>query len=221
MNLKSLDPRTRLILGLFTLLLVICTRDLRLLCWELASLLLGVFVFGMVGPWLKSLKISAPMAGIVFLVGAASFPLLEALEMVIRFQALLLASFLLFSSLTAQELEGALRRLGVSYRFCFILVTAMRYVPLMGRRLKSTIEAQSSRGIELKPKLRNLGNLAALLAPLLIQSFQLAEDLAMAMEARGFSRKGRTLMGKWRIRAWEYGLIMLWGCMVALVIGAT
>ncbi len=64
-------------------------------------------------------------------------------------------------------------------------------------------------------------NLAALLAPLLIQSFQLAEELAMAMEARGFSRKGRTLMGRWGIRSWEYGLIMLWGCTLALLIWAT
>lgn len=221
MKLKFLDPRTRLILGLLTLLLVICTSNLKLLCGEAALLLLGIFALGMSGSWLKSLKISAPMVGMVFLVGLISFPFLEALEMVIRFQALLLASFLLFGSLTAAELEGALRRMGVPYGFCFMLVTAMRYVPLMGRRLRATVEAQRSRGIDLRPRIENIKNLAALLAPLLIQSFQLAEDLAMAMEARGFSRKGRTLTGKWRIRVWEYGLMMLWGCTLALLIGTT
>ncbi len=221
MNLKSLDPRTRLILGLLTLSLVIWTRDLKLLCGELLLLFLGVSVLGIVGPWLRSLKISGPMVAMVFVVGLASFPLREALEMALRFQALLLASFVLFSSLTAEELEGALRRMGVPYGFCFVLVTAMRYVPLMGRRLRGIVEAQRSRGIDLRPRFGNLGNLAALLAPLLIQSFRLAEDLAMAMEARGFSRKGRTITGRWRIRPWEYGLIMVWGCTVALLMVGT
>lgn len=217
----ALDPRTRFALGILTLALVIGTRGLLLLCGESALLLLGVFLMGMAPAWLKSLRISTPMVAMVFLIGAASFPLREALETALRFQALLLASFLLFSSLKAQELEGGLRRMGVPYSFCFILVSSMRYVPLMGRRLKAIVEAQKSRGIDLRPRLRNLGNLAALLAPLLIQSFELADDLAMAMEARGFARKGRTLMGKWRIRPWEYGLVILWGCIVALVIWTT
>ncbi len=142
MKLKSLDPRTRLILGVLTLLLVIFTSNLKLLCGESVLLLLGIFVFGMAGSWLKSLKISAPMVGMVFLVGLISFPLLEALEMVVRFQALLLASFLLFGSLRPRSWKGHFRRMGVPYAFCFMLVTAMRYVPLMGRRLRATMEAQ-------------------------------------------------------------------------------
>jgi energy-coupling factor transport system permease protein len=218
--LKSMDPRTRLILGLFTVALVLCTGKPWLLAAELAALLLGVLLLGMAGPWLKSLRISAPMVAVVFLVGVAAFPLSEALEMALRFQALLTASFLLFSSITPDELGGALRRMGLPYQFSFIIVTAMRYVPLMGRRLRAIMEAQRSRGIDLRPRPGNLGNLTALLAPLLIQSFQLAEDLAMAMEVRGFARKGRTLMGKWRISPWEYGLMALWAAVLALLVGS-
>lgn len=207
-----------MILGLLTLSLVLFSRELWLVCVELAMLGLGIFLFGMGRLWLKSLKVSLPMVLMVFLVGVAAFPLREALETALRFQALLLASLLLFGSLSPDELEGGLRRMGVPYRFCFILVSSMRYVSLMGRRLRAITEAQRSRGMDLRPRLRNLGNLTALLAPLLIQSFQLAEDLAMAMEARGFARKKRTLLGKWRISVWEYTLMGLWGTAVALVV---
>jgi len=128
-----------------------------------------------------------------------------------------MASFVLFSSLKPDELGGALRRMGLPYHFSFILVTAMRYVPLMGRRIRSIAEAQRSRGIDLRPRIRNLKNLAALLVPLLIQSFQLAEDLAMAMEARGFSRPERTLRGSWRIPLWQYGIVLFLGGLAATV----
>ncbi len=217
--MSALDPRTRLVLGLLTLSLVLATQDSLLLCAELLGLLLGVVLLGMTAPWLKSLKLSAPMLGTVFLVGALAFPLQEALGMVLRFQSLLLASFLLFASLTAEELGGALRRMGVPHGFSFMLVTAMRYVPLLGRRLRGIMEAQRARGIDLRPRVGTLGNLAALLGPFLIQSFQLAEELAMAMELRGFARKERTLMGKWRIRPWEYGLMALWSAMVLFLAG--
>jgi energy-coupling factor transport system permease protein len=53
-------------------------------------------------------------------------------------------------------------------------------------------EVRRSRGIDLAFKLRNVKNLIALLMPLLFQSFFLADDLAVAMESRGFGRKDRS-----------------------------
>ncbi len=79
------------------------------------------------------------------------------------------------------------------------------------------MEAQRSRGIDLRPRIRNLGNLSALLVPILLHSFRLAEDLAMAMEARGFSRPGRSLRGRWKVPLWQYGLVLVFAAMVAAV----
>jgi energy-coupling factor transporter transmembrane protein EcfT len=66
-----------------------------------------------------------------------------------------------------------------------------------------------SRGIDLRPRLRNLRNFAALLMPLLIQSFLLSEELAMAMEARGFGLKGRTYRRTYRITSKDVVLVLL------------
>jgi len=104
--------------------------------------------------------------------------------------------------------EG-LRKLGMPYGFSFILSTSMRYVPLIGRRIRLIMEAQTSRGIDLRPRIRNARNFMALFMPLLVQSFLLAEELAMAMETRGFGLKGRTYRKIYRIRAGEYILMGL------------
>ena len=47
----------------------------------------------------------------------------------------------------------------------------------------------------------------ALLMPLLVQSFVLAEQLAMAMESRGFARGRRTFRREYRISLGEYGMM--------------
>jgi len=84
----------------------------------------------------------------------------------------------------------------------------MRYIPLMGEKIHHIIEAQQSRGIDLRPKIKNIRNFHALLMPLIVQSFVLAEELAVAMESRGFGRKGRSSRRTYRIGMWEYGLMI-------------
>ncbi len=113
--MSALDPRIRLTLGLLIMAMVLSTGRSWLLASELAGLSVGVLVLGMVEPFLRSLRVSGPMVAMVFVVGVAAFPLEQAIEMALRFQALLTASYLLFKSLTAEELGGAMRRLGVPY----------------------------------------------------------------------------------------------------------
>ncbi len=95
--------------------------------------------------------------------------------------------------------------LGVPYEFCFILTTSLRYVPFMGTSIRCIVDTQRSRGIDLRPRLRNVPHFVALLMPLLVQSFVLAEQLAMAMESRGFARTERTLRKAYQISLMEYG----------------
>ena len=100
----------------------------------------------------------------------------------------------------------------------------------MGTRIRRIMDAQRSRGIDLRPRLRNIPNFVALLMPLLVQSFVLAEQLAMAMESRGFSRKGRTLRrnyritgknaGEWRL-LWPYLWYMEYGDNISMAYGGS
>jgi energy-coupling factor transport system permease protein len=63
-----------------------------------------------------------------------------------------------------------------------------------------------------------LRNYPALLIPLLIQSFQLADALAEAMEARGFGRSGRTFRKVYRMRMRDWlAIIGGWGVVAVLL----
>jgi len=66
---------------------------------------------------------------------------------------------------------------------------------------------QQSRGIDLRPRLKNAVNFMALLMPLLVQSFLMSDELAMAMETRGFGCKGRSSRRKYRLMLMDWGLL--------------
>jgi energy-coupling factor transport system permease protein len=118
-------------------------------------------------------------------------------------------SFVFFRIMTPEELGDGMRKLAVPYEFSFILTTSMRYVPFIGRRINHIMDAQRSRGIDLRPRIRNVVHFTALLMPLLVQSFLLSEELAMAMESRGFRLKGRSFRRDYRIPLREYALMIL------------
>jgi energy-coupling factor transport system permease protein len=205
--MTPLDPRTRLALGIMGIAAVMITADPMTLLFEFGTILIILHLLGLGRPWLHSLRLSVTMVVLIFLVTTVSFSPGEAALLALRLINLLSVSFLLFHAISAEEMGDALRKLGVPYEFAFILTTAMRYVPLIGQKIRSIIDAQTSRGIDLRFRLKNLGNLAAILMPLLVQSFLLSEHLAIAMESRGFGRKGRSMRREYRLRIWEYTLM--------------
>ena len=216
--MTPLDPRTRLALGIMGIAAVIIAADPATLVFEFGAIVISLHLLNLGRPWVHSLRLSVPMVVLVFLVGTVSFSLGEAAVLALRLINLLSVSFLLFHTISAEEMGDALRKLGIPYEFAFILTTAMRYVPLIGQKIRSIIAAQTSRGIDLRLRLKNLGNLAALLMPLLVQSFLLSEHLAIAMESRGFARKGRTMRREYRVMIWEYGLMAGAFCLLLVLV---
>jgi energy-coupling factor transport system permease protein len=91
-------------------------------------------------------------------------------------------------------------------------------VPLIRLKIRHIIDAQSSRGIDLRPRLRNVGNFMALLMPLLAQSFVLSDELAVAMESRGFGRKGRSSRRQYDLTFLDCSLMV--GALLLLVLFA-
>jgi len=207
--LADLDPRTKIFLGAVAIAAVLFTRSPVLHLFESLALLLVIFLRKMIGIWGRSMRLMGPMIVLVFVVGLISFDLYTASLLSIRLFDLLTVSFLFFRNMPPEQIGDGLRKLGLPYELSFILTTSMRYVPLIGRRMRLIMEAQMSRGIDLRPRLRNIRNFMALLMPLLVQSFLLSEELAMAMEARGFGLKGRTYRRDYRITARDVAWIVL------------
>ena len=206
--MRQFDPRTKLALGLVGIGAVFVAKEPKTLFLESVLLLGSVVVLRMGRGWLHSLRLVWPMVGLVFAIAFFSFDIRVAVVLSLRLFNLLTVSFVFFHSLSPEELGEALNKVGVPYGFVFILTTSMRYVPLIGQKFRNIVDAQLSRGIDLRPRFRNLLNFPALLMPLLVQSLVLSEELAMAMESRGFGRKGRSSRRQHRIRFWEYGLIV-------------
>lgn len=213
-----LDPRTRLALGLMAIAAVFVAREPKTLVVESIILLAALPLLGMGKDWAHSFRYFWPMLGLVFVIAFFSFNLQVGLLLVIRLFNLLSVSFVFFRTVSPEEIGATLNKIGVPYAFAFILTTAMRYVPLIRLKIRHIIDAQSSRGIDLRPRLRNVGNFMALLMPLLAQSFLLSDELALAMESRGFGRKGRSSRRQYDLTFWDYFLMV--GALLVLILFA-
>ena len=213
-----LDPRTRLALGLTALAAVFVARKAETLVVESIILLVTLPLLGMGKEWVHSFRYFWPMLGMVFVIAFFSFNLQAALLLATRLFNLLTVSFVFFRAVSPEEMGATLNKLGVPYGFAFILTTAMRYVPLIRLKIRHIIDAQSSRGIDLRPRLRNVGNFMALLMPLLAQSLVLSDELALAMESRGFGREGRSSRRQYRLTFLDCSLMV--GALLLLVLFA-
>jgi energy-coupling factor transport system permease protein len=213
-----LDPRTLLALLLLSIAGVLVTRRPAVLAVECILLVSAVGLQKTDRSLARMFKLTGTMLAVVFVIGVIFFDLLTAAALVLRLFNLLALSFVFFQNLEANEMAGALQKLKVPFGFTFILTTGMRYVPLIGRKIAAIRDAQQARGIDLRLRLKNLPNLAALLVPLIVQSFILADDLALAMESRGFARKNRSARRDYHIRPWEYllmaGAIVILGLLI-------
>lgn len=94
-------------------------------------------------------------------------------------------------------LEWGLRpfgRIGVPYRDLALAFTiAWRFIPILAQEADRLLKAQLSRGAAWDDGsyARRFTTLLGLLTPLLIRCFRYAEDLAVALEARGYGRSLR------------------------------
>jgi energy-coupling factor transport system permease protein len=214
-KIREFDPRTKLGLGLMAIAAVLIADRPQTLLGEgiLVVCLLGFFGVGTgIGAFLR---LSLPMIGLVFVISWISFDFLQAALLSLRLFSLFTVSGIFFSAIGADELAAALRKLKLPFGLVFILSTAMRYVPLIGQKARDIVAAQQARGIDLRPKIKNLRNLMALMIPLLVQSFRLADDLALAMESRGFNLKNRTFRADYQLRAKDWAVMA--GAFVCLV----
>ena len=186
------DPRSKLLLSLAVAVLVAMTRKPGWLAAEWALLATLAVILGRAGAYLRWLAMLIPMA--LFFGGVTwwSTSLAVGAAAALGLLAITTAFFVFFATTSPEDLGNSLVKTGLPFPAAFVLTAAMQMAPVIGRKARSIVEAQQARGIALRPGWRALRHYPALLVPLLIQSFQMAEALAEAMEARGFGRPGRT-----------------------------
>ncbi|MBX3168224.1 MAG: energy-coupling factor transporter transmembrane protein EcfT [Candidatus Eremiobacteraeota bacterium] len=119
----------------------------------------------------------------------------------------------------AEQILYPLGKVGLPHRDLALSFTiAWRFIPVLAQETEKLLKSQISRGAawEEGPWHRRLMTLTALLTPLMIRCFRYAEELALALEARGYGQAGRPTRLhplQWR---WFDALALLGGLAVML-----
>lgn len=108
-----------------------------------------------------------------------------------RFLSVVFMSYIFILTTDPSDLAYALMKLGLPYRYGFMLVTALRLAPVMEEEGQTIYRAQLVRGVRY-----DRGNLRKLvliiqqfMTPLLISALRRADKLVFSMEGRGFGKQ--------------------------------
>jgi energy-coupling factor transport system permease protein len=119
----------------------------------------------------------------------------EAIEfaagMALKLESFLAASVLFLSITRVEEFTEALRGLGMPYRMSFTIALAFRLVPLFLASALSVVIAQRARGLDFSRGsiFARLARYVPVVVPVFMGALRRADAMAMALEARGFSRQ--------------------------------
>jgi energy-coupling factor transporter transmembrane protein EcfT len=206
--LHRLDPRTRFAFTLiFIALALIVNRPVpmlaTLLVLHVTPLSSQIPVRYLAQAWralwpitlmiiaLSSLTLGAGAANLLVRIGPFSVTgtsLSTAITMALRVDCLAFAFLVTLWTTPQGELVAGLTRLGLPHGASLTLAIAMQFVPTFGRIFGEIMEAQQSRGLII-PRLNPLKAARAylpVLVPLLITALRTADNLSMALSARGY-----------------------------------
>ena len=187
----SFDPRSKLTAALVATAVLMMLGRWPWLALALALFLLVILWLNLGRAWLGLLNSLGFATASFFVIAWLAFDLSTGLEASLRLLAMATVFFLFFKTTPPEDLSNALVKIGIPYAFAFVLSASMQFVQVLARRASNIRDAQRARGIPLEGNLKTLYHLPAIVGPLLIQAFKLADELAEAMEARGFGAPGR------------------------------
>ncbi|MCH1626052.1 energy-coupling factor transporter transmembrane component T family protein [Ferdinandcohnia quinoae] len=105
-----------------------------------------------------------------------------------------------------ESLLAPFKKIGLpTHELALMMSIALRFIPTIMQETEKIIKAQSSRGVDFTsgPIKERMKAIVPLLIPLFISAFKRAEELAIAMEARGY-RGGD---GRTKLRKLQWGTI--------------
>lgn len=149
----------------------------------------------------------------------------------IRLLAIVLMTTLMTLTTTPIEITDGLEALLAPFKkvkfpvheFALMMSISLRFIPTLMEETEKIMKAQSARGAEFSSGsfLQRVKSIVPLLVPLFVSAFKRAEELAMAMEARGYRGDvGRT---KLRELSWKRrdSFLMVTMALLAVILAAS
>ena len=196
---------TYFILAIFTMIALLASKIPMSFFWNGVKALLWVILFTVV------LQMVFTTGGDVYVEWAfikiTSYGVINAIFIFLRFMFIIFISTLM--TLTTPPLQIAdamesimkpLGKIGVPvHEIALMLSIALRFVPTLMDEAQKIMNAQRARGVDFGEGnlFEQMKAIIPILIPLFVSSFNRAEDLATAMEARGY--QGGTGRSKYRV----------------------
>lgn len=247
--LHRLDPRTKVLLTVFFIVALFMARNILGYGLCATALLTGILLsrvgFKAVFKGLKPVFIIVVITAVLnlfYTVGEGE-PLLSfwifniywegvrtAFFMVLRIMMLISCTFLLTYTTSPirltdalESLLGPLKKLHIPiHELTMMMSIALRFIPLLIEETDKIMSAQKARGADFETGnlLQRAKALIPLLVPLFISAFRRADELAVAMECRGYhGDEGRTRMKELRYAGKDYVAILLGFALCAAIWG--
>lgn len=144
----------------------------------------------------------------------------QTLYIVIRLALMIMITTILTASTKPLELtlgiEDLLKPFVVihvpAHEIAMMISIALRFIPTLIEETQRIMKAQASRGVDMEEGklMEKIRAILSLIVPLFVSAFQRAEDLAYAMEARGYiPNRPRTRYKQLKMHKRDYLLLML------------
>jgi len=146
--------------------------------------------------------------------------LLFGLAMGLRVALMVAAAGVWMMTTSPQKMTLGLLKMGMPYKAGLAMSTSIRFIPLINAERATIVEAQRARGLRLEKgnPLSRAGKSVAVIGPMFLRAIDLAQALAVALDARGFgARPNRTSI--LFIEMTRTDRLILYGCLAAIIIG--
>jgi len=232
--IHRLDPRVKILSLLVLSVLMLSVKAPEGI--SLTLLILGVYYLCGLSPrrLMLALKPVFPVLVLLFLMHlffSEGKPILASLPAVTyeglyrgglvvwQFTALVSAGAILTMTTSSSDLVSGIERLLRPLRFlripshdiAIMISVALRFVPTMLEEVERMKEAQVARGADFASGglVKRLRKMASLVIPLILCTFRRADELALAMEGRGYQRGPRTYLRELKFSRADYAALLL------------
>lgn len=236
--MHRLDPRTKLtLLSVMVILPLLFTDLVYLIIMVLGLFLLTSFsrisfrtIFAFIKPVLPLVAFMVVIQGLwgdkpIYFLGPVAFyssGLAYGSAMAMRMLTMVFATAIILITTNPTDLIIGMRSIGMPHKLAFMSLTAFRFIPTLMGKASLIQDAQKSRGMRTGDEagnfIKKIIALIPVLVPLYVASLELAEKLALAMEARGFGASPRVTYARdLYMKVVDYVSIMLFG--IILIFG--
>ena len=245
-SVHKLDPRTKLVLVIVYIVALFLAKGAASYALVAACLLAVIGIskihLKVIVKSLKPLLLIIVLTALLNLFYGSGEPLVQfwifkitkqgienAVFMVLRIALLVAGTFMLTYTTSPialtdglESLLGPLKKLGAPvHELAMMMTIALRFIPTLIEETDKIMKAQQARGADFESGniIRRARALVPILVPLFISAFRIAQDLAMAMEARCYGGNiKRTRMNGMKLEKRDFAASVIFLLFIAVIV---